>query len=97
MTQEKKQTAVEFYLEKDTVLTIAFLQNKDKISQLEFLKAKFEIFDKALAMEREQIEEAHKWAHNEYGRGLISPADEILDEDAKLYYKFKYGKEAGHE
>lgn len=86
MRQEKKQTAVEFYLEKDTVLTIAFLQNKDKISQLEFLKAKFEIFDKAIAMEREQIEEAF----NE-GKGMI------ISPDAMIYYIETYGKEAGHE
>ena len=91
MTQEKKQTAVEFYLEKDTVLTIAFLQNKDKISQLEFLKAKFEIFDKAIAMEREQIEEAVREGYD--SDRTVKKWKWIGQE----YYDETYGKEADNE
>lgn len=94
MTQEKKQTAVEFYAEQDTMLNIAFFQDKDKISYLAFLKAKRELLDKALAMERVQIMQSYSdglgnGAHHERG----DAAESVLDE--KRYYQRTYGKEAG--
>jgi hypothetical protein len=51
---EKKQTAVEWYIENDSQLTIDFIQGK--ITQLELAAKKAVVKFKALQMEKEQIE-----------------------------------------
>jgi hypothetical protein len=57
-----KQTAVEWYSKEDTELTLLYLANKIKEAELGFKK--MELFHKALAMEKEQIEDAYGDALN---------------------------------
>jgi hypothetical protein len=76
MTDTKKQTAVEWLRER--LHTEPFLTHED--------------FTQALAMEREQIEDA-------YCNGVIEGVGEVLNRDtikpdAHNYYERTYGKEA---
>ena len=52
-----KQTAVEWYAKEDTELTILYLAGKIKEAELGLKK--MELFHKAIAMEKEQIVDAH--------------------------------------
>jgi len=53
---KKKQTAVEWFIEKDSQLTIDFIQGK--ITQFEFAAKKAVLKFQALQMEKEQIVDA---------------------------------------
>jgi hypothetical protein len=53
---KKKQTAVDWFIEKDSQLTIDFIQGK--ITQLVFAAKKAVLKFQALQMEKEQIENA---------------------------------------
>ena len=57
-----KITAVEWYAQEDTNLTLLYLAGKIKEAELGFKK--MDLFHKALAMEREQIEDAYGDALN---------------------------------
>lgn len=83
MTDTKKQTAVEWLV--DELTELGFIEAWSD----EILKARF---DQALAMEREQIEDA-------YCNGVIDGVGEILNRDsiksdAVKYYEDNHGKEA---
>lgn len=78
MTQEKKQTAVEWLIHQ--LRLEGFIQNGDDLILIEH---------KALAMQREQIEEAFKHGNLPTFMGELLTADN--------YYERTYGKEAGHE
>ena len=53
MTNEKQQTAVEWFAEKDTELTIQFLEGK--LNQIQLAIEKLKCLQQAKEMEKEQI------------------------------------------
>ena len=75
-----KQTAVEWLIE------MISYTNKDTHSAM----GSSNFFDKALVMEREQIEHAHLL-------GLIHSLEKEATQQATEYYNETYGKEASHE
>jgi hypothetical protein len=76
MTQEKKQTAVEWF--------IKTMASKHYDSEV-WYRANADVVRQAIAMEKEQIMHA-------YGQGTVDEAGEILDvtKDAKQYYNEIY-------
>ena len=55
---KNKQTAVQWYFEKQTELDNSF--DEQEVDILEYIERKKEIQDQAKQMEREQIEDAHE-------------------------------------
>ena len=76
-----KQTAVEWYAQKDNEIMINFLEGKINKTQLAIEKVR--LFDRAIAMEQEQILNA--WMDGE-GNGDVNSYI-----DANLYYQEIYG------
>ena len=87
---EKKQTAVEWFVKKDAELTMDFIESNITKSQFEARKAL--LVERAKAMEKEQITEAH-----EQGMICCMVTSYIQECDfepySKMYYNETYGGE----
>lgn len=77
---KNKQTAVEWYAEKDALATIDFLEKK--ISQLELAIKKATILQQAKEMEKQQILQAYTLGHVFH--------DSNDESAAEFYYKTEY-------
>jgi hypothetical protein len=75
----KKQSAVEWFIEKDTRVTIDFLEGK--ITQLELDAKKATFIEQSKTMFEEQIEDAYR----------INPNNEIWSNSGIDYYNETYG------
>ena len=57
-----KKSAVDWFMEQDTELTINFLENK--INKIEYKLKKMALLKRAKEMEKLQIEDALQWSHD---------------------------------
>jgi hypothetical protein len=84
---EKKQTAVEWFIENDSQLTIDFIQGK--ITQLEFAAKKAVLKFQALQIEKEQIEDA--WLNGMKSEMIAPFGLNRYRPEAEEYYNETYG------
>jgi len=68
-----------------------------KVSAVEWLAQQLEsitqdLINQALEMEKEQIVNAHIFAHLHYGGGMIMPSEKEFEEFAQQYYNETYKK-----
>lgn len=76
-----KQTSIEWYAQRDTELTIQFLEGK--LNQIQLAIEKMQCLNKAKQMHKEEIESA-------FNNGMVNSVDWFNDgitEEAKEYYK----------
>lgn len=80
-----KQSSVEWFAEKDTELTIQFLEGK--LNQIQLAIEKMQCLNKAKQMHKEEIEDAFC-----KGAFVMAHNDEIFPrEEAEQYYQKTYG------
>lgn len=85
---EKKQTAVEYYAEKDVQLTIDFLEGR--LNQIQLTIEKMKLLNQAKRKENEQIAKA--WDDGDHAY-FYSKQDGSDFENGEQYYNETYGKE----
>ena len=77
-----KQTSIEWFAEKDTELTIQFLEGK--LNQIQLAIEKMQCLEQAKQMHKEEIKNAHLL-------GLIYPLEMEANKQAEQYYQETYG------
>lgn len=80
-----KQTSIEWFAQKDTELTIQFLEGK--LNQIQLAIEKMQCLNKAKQMHKEEIEDA-------FNNGMSNSEDYFTDgktEESENYYQETYG------
>lgn len=81
-----KQTSIEWFAEKDTELTIQFLEGK--LNQIQLAIEKMQCLNKAKQMHKEEIEEAYGHGQN---NGYMYAHQKAITITKENYYSQTYG------